>query len=280
MGARGLGRGELRAGTVGGDRRCDAAIYTAEGDYLEAGLSAASMIPGGKEVVTAGKLVRGAARLATGAHEAEEVVQAARLAKAAKVAEEAAAAEKAAKELRDAEEAAKLRKAEKEAEEAEGKAAEKENGGSSKGKGKLKCGDHGTYKDLKKRTAEGKFNRDHIPSKGALKARAEELFGRKLNAAEKAAIDNAGETIAIPRQAHIDDSPTHGQTVADAVLDSKDLAGSARRDVDAMLDRIDEYDADGGCRNLYEKAAKIILSKTNADFDKMLVNIIKGIVKR
>ena len=249
----------------------DAAIYTAEGNYLEASLSAASMIPGGKVVTTAGKLARGASRAIRGAHEAEEVVQAARLAKAA---EEAAKAEKAAKELRHAEEAAKLRKAEEEAR------AAKKSGGKSKGKGKLKCGDHGTYKELKKRTAEGKFDRDHIPSKGALKARAEELFGRKLNAAEKAAIDNAGETIAIPRQAHIDVSPTHGQSVADAVLDSKDLAGSARRDVDAMLNRIDEYDADGGCRNLYEKAAKVVLSKTNADFDKMLVNIIKGLVKK
>ena len=117
----------------------DAAIYTAEGNYLEAGLSAASMIPGGKEVVTAGKLVKGAVGLAKGAHEAEEVVQAARLAKAA---EEAAKAEKVAKELREAEEAAKLRKAEKEAEEAKKAEGGGKDGGYNRGKGKKGPCDH------------------------------------------------------------------------------------------------------------------------------------------
>lgn len=126
----------------------DAAIYTAEGNYLEAGLSAASMIPGGKEVVTAGKLVRGAARLATGAHEAEEVVQAARLAKAA---EETAKVEKAAKELREAEEAARLRKAEKEAEEAKAEGGGK-GGGYNKEKGKKGPCDH-----LKRGNGEGPY---------------------------------------------------------------------------------------------------------------------------
>ena len=36
----------------------DAAIYTAEGDYVEAGIAAASMIPGGKVVTTAGKVAK------------------------------------------------------------------------------------------------------------------------------------------------------------------------------------------------------------------------------
>ncbi|ARU21619.1 single-stranded DNA-binding protein [Ralstonia solanacearum] len=84
----------------------DAGIYAAEGDMVEAGLSAASMIPGGKVVTTAGKLAKGAANLAKGAHAAEEA------AKAAKVAKEA---EEAAKLAREAEEAAKLKKAEEEA---------------------------------------------------------------------------------------------------------------------------------------------------------------------
>lgn len=85
----------------------DAAIYTAEGDYVEAGVAAAGMIPGGKVVTTVGKVAKGAvglakgagtaARIAKGAHEAEEVAKAAN---AVKEAEEAA---KVAKEVREAE---------------------------------------------------------------------------------------------------------------------------------------------------------------------------------
>lgn len=93
----------------------DAAIYTAEGDYVEAGIAAASMIPGGKVVTTVGKVAKGAvgmakgagtaARIAKGAHEAEEVAKAAKEAQeAAKVAREAKAA-KEAREAREAEEA-------------------------------------------------------------------------------------------------------------------------------------------------------------------------------
>ena len=93
----------------------DAAIYTAEGDYVEAGIAAASMIPGGKVVTTVGKVAKGAvgmakgagtaARIAKGAHEAEEVAKAAKEAEeAAKVAREAKTA-KEAREAREAEEA-------------------------------------------------------------------------------------------------------------------------------------------------------------------------------
>ncbi len=42
----------------------DAAWYTAEGDYVNAGLAAASMIPGGKWVTTGGKLIYKGARVA------------------------------------------------------------------------------------------------------------------------------------------------------------------------------------------------------------------------
>ena len=91
----------------------DAAIYTAEGEFVEAGLAAASMIPGGKVVTTVGKVAKGAAgiakgtgtaaRVVKGAHEAEEVLKAARKAEeAARIAKEA----KAAKEAREAKEAA------------------------------------------------------------------------------------------------------------------------------------------------------------------------------
>jgi hypothetical protein len=85
----------------------DAAIYTAEGDYVEAGIAAVSMIPGGKVVTTVGRVAKGAvgmakgagtaAKIAKGAHEAEEV------AKAANAVKEAEDAAKVAKEAREAE---------------------------------------------------------------------------------------------------------------------------------------------------------------------------------
>ncbi|KAI1695674.1 DNase CdiA [Ditylenchus destructor] len=136
-----------------------------------------------------------------------------------------------------------------------------------KPKKKLKCGEYGKYGDLKKKTGDGKFDRDHIPSKAALKKRAAELLNRKLKPAEERAIDNAAAAIAIPRQAHIDISPPHGQSPLEAAKDAKDLAGSARRDVEAMLGKIDEYDADGGCKKAYQKAAGRILRMSNKDFD-------------
>ncbi|WP_112069072.1 polymorphic toxin type 15 domain-containing protein [Herbaspirillum rubrisubalbicans] len=85
----------------------DAAIYTAEGDYVEAGIAAASMIPGGKVVTTVGKVAKRAvgmakgagtaARIGKGAHEAEELAKAAKTAKeAARVAREAKVAKEAA----------------------------------------------------------------------------------------------------------------------------------------------------------------------------------------
>ena len=93
----------------------DAAIYTAEGDYVEAGIAAASMIPGGKVVTTVGKVAKGAvgmakgagtaARIAKGAHEAEEV------AKTAKAAEDATRAAKEAKTAKDADEAKRIEEA-------------------------------------------------------------------------------------------------------------------------------------------------------------------------
>jgi Domain of unknown function (DUF4150) len=82
----------------------DAAIYAAEGELVEAGLAAASMIPGGKLATTAGKAGKAGLKMLKGAEDAAKV------AKEAKAAEEAAKAAKLAKEAKEAEEAAKLAK--------------------------------------------------------------------------------------------------------------------------------------------------------------------------
>ena len=153
------------------------------------------------------------------------------------------------------------------------------NGGKSKAKKKLKCGEYGKYGDLKKKTGGGKFDRDHIPSKAALKERARSLNdGAELSPAQQKAIDNWGSSIAIPRQAHIDVSPTYGtKTVALAPQDAKDLAGAARRDVESMLKQIDEYDADGGCKKAYQKASAKIMRMDNKAFDEALSGILNNV---
>ncbi|MCY0916347.1 hypothetical protein [Massilia antarctica] len=95
----------------------DASIYAAEGNVLEAGIAAASMIPGGKLVTTAGKVVKGAVGIVreaktvtTAVKAAEETAKVAKIAedtvKAAKAAEEAAQAAKAVKVAQEAKAAA------------------------------------------------------------------------------------------------------------------------------------------------------------------------------
>ena len=244
----------------------NAAIYAAQGDYVNAAISgasaAANLIPGGGAVMKGGKLaVKGAqAAVKAGAKQtAKEIAEAAAKKKLAREAEEAAA-KKAAEEA-----AAKVNKGKK--------------GGKDKGKKKLKCGQYGKYGDLKKQSGDNKFDRDHIPSKAALKERAKSLLppGKKLTESQAKAIDKAGEAIAIPKQAHIDVSPTYGQTVTDAAKDATDLAGSARRDVEAMLKEIDKYDEDGKCKKAYQKAAAKIMRMSKEDFDKMLKEILKNV---
>ncbi len=239
----------------------NALIYVAEGDYVNAAISAAAMVPG-------------AGMAATGAKYGKKAVDAVQAGKVVKEAAEAAA-EKAAKEA--AEKAAK-EAAEAAAKTTARKAANKgQKGGKNKSKKKkLKCGEGGTYGDLKKKTGDGKFDRDHIPSKAALKEKAlEQNLGVELTPAQKRAIDAAGEAIAIPRQAHIDVSPTHGtKNIELSKKDAMDLADAAKRDVDEMLKKIDEYDEDGGCKKAYKKAAKKVLSMTNEDYSKMLQKIL------
>ncbi len=154
-------------------------------------------------------------------------------------------------------------------------------GGKVKAKKKMKCGEYGKYGDLKKKTGDGEFDRDHIPSKAALKARAAELKGDKLTPKEMKAIDNAADAVAIPRQAHIDISPTHGtKNIKLAPKDAEDLAGAARRDIEAMLKEIESYDKDGGCKKAYQKASRRVLRKSNADFDKWLGETLEGAAKK
>ena len=123
----------------------------------------------------------------------------------------------------------------------------------------MKCGEGARYDDLKKKTGDGKFDRDHIPAKSALKEKARQLNqGKELTPAQQKAIDDWGNAIAIPREAHQQVSPTYGGR-SNPIADAADLEGAAKRDVDAMLEKIDEYDADGGCKKHIKNQPKKFL---------------------
>ena len=268
----------------------DAGIYAAEGDMVDAGLSAASMIPGGKIVTTAGKLVKGAAGLAREAHAAEE---------AAKLAREAEEAAKAAKLEKESEEAAKLKKTEEEASHAKNAdeeatdAGKGEDGAKVKGKDELKCGDSGAYRDLLKQSGSNKFDRDHVPSKAALKQIADQileaegieltdkervmLFGSKTS---PGLIANEGEAIAIDKADHREASRTYGNRNSDERIaeDAKDAQAAAKKDTKAILEDATHWGEK--CREKYEKWAEQVVRKTHAEYvrniEKLISNVISG----
>ncbi|WP_418648819.1 hypothetical protein ACNQFN_11140 [Thauera butanivorans] len=221
----------------------NALIYLAEGDTVNAALSAAAMVPGLGMAATGakvGKRAVGAAVEGTGKAVGKETAQ--------------QASQRGAKKTQGS------------------------GGGKDRGKprGKLKCGQHGSYGDLKKQSGDGKFDRDHIPSKAALLERAKQLNdGEKLTPAQTKAITDWGDAISIPREAHQKYSPTFGGRNNPAA-DAKDLAAAAKRDVEKMLDHIGEYDADGGCKKAYKQASKKITNMTNADYARELEKLLKS----
>lgn len=99
--------------------------------------------------------------------------------------------------------------------------------------------------------------------------------GSDLTPSQKSAITNWGDSIAIPREAHQQVSPTYGGR-NNPSMDAGDLAGSAKRDVDAMLENIDKYDADGGCKKAYKNASKKITDMTNDDYSRELQEILNA----
>jgi hypothetical protein len=133
-------------------------------------------------------------------------------------------------------------------------------------------------KDLKKKTVFNKYDRDHVPSKAALVKYVEKYLlkeGNKLTKSQKNRIGEAGRTIAIPKQAHKDVSPTYTNrnTSTRIAEDSEDLATAAKRDIEAMEKEIDKYEP--GCKKLYQAAAKKILKMKNSDYDKMLRKVLQ-----
>jgi uncharacterized Zn-binding protein involved in type VI secretion len=128
---------------------------------------------------------------------------------------------------------------------------------------KMKCGEMNQYGEQKKVSGKGKRDRDHVPAKSALLAKAKALRGRSLKPCQKSAIINGALSIVIPKAVHQRYSETYGQSLADAETDAKDLQGSAKRDLKAIEDsgKLDE-----ACAEAYKKAAKEIKKITNRQY--------------
>ena len=253
----------------------NAAIYAAEGDYVNAAISgasaAANLVPGGGIAAKAGKVaIKGALKGGerVGIRQAEKLL-----------------AERIAKEKLEKEAAeAAAKKAEKEA-----AAAKAESGGGSKNKDtqvkkkvkpKPKCGQKGPYKDRSKHDNEG-MNWDHIPSQKALLERAAEIKGAPLTKAEKTAIVDNAPTIATPTELHRDHSESFGgrqhqkiDGVRRPTRDAQDLQRAAKENTEKILQEIDKYDP--GCKGKYREAAEEITKMTHDQWTKWLKQAMKS----
>ena len=240
----------------------NALIYLAEGDKVNAAISAAAMVPG-------------AGMAATGAKLGKKAVGAAAEGAAKKAGREAteAAAKKAEREAAE--------KAEKEL--AERKAKSNDGGKDKKTKKKMKCGDFGKYGDLKKKTGEGQFDRDHVPSKAALKQRAKELAsqrGEKLTSDQAKAIENLADAISIPKSTHKKSSRTYGgrNTSERVNSDAADLNAALENDLDEILKDLEKTDPE--CAKKYKKIAEKLKQRpinNKNHFDDFLTQILDDI---
>jgi hypothetical protein len=261
----------------------NAGIYAVEGDYVNAGISAVAAIPVVGDAALAGKYAVKGGELAVKEGEKLAAKETEKLAaQALKEAEEKAAKEAA-------------EKAEKEAAEQAEKdtAKEGEDGAKSKGKDDLKCGDSGAYRDLLKQSGGNKFDRDHIPSKAALKQSARDIIdemGIELTPAQSKAlfgtkstpglIANEGQASAIDKLDHSGVSRSYGNrnTEAQIAEDANDLQQAAGKDTKAILDDATRWGEK--CREKYEKWASEIVKKTNEEYRSALIKLIKQVISK
>ncbi len=246
-------------------------------------------LPAAAELIGAGVLALRAAMIANRARMAYQAAQAVRAAnQAAQLARAAQAAADAAQAGAQADAKAKTGD--------QDKAASKADTTTVVGKKKLDCGEDGSYGDLKKKTGDNKFDRDHIPSKAALQKAADDLIARSGIVVDRAArailfgdngtISKAGQTIVTPKSDHQMHSRTNGsdrntpQQISD---DAKDLQKAAEKDTKAMEDAIedeenDNKEMDPECLEKYKKAAEKIRQKTHAEYLEDLKKLIKDAI--
>jgi hypothetical protein len=136
----------------------------------------------------------------------------------------------------------------------------------------LKCGECNSYSQLQKKKAKPKFERDHIPSKAALREAAVNRYKpKKLKKTQlkcvAGKVEARGITVAIPKGCHRGFSPTCGSrnTKARLANDAKNpphppggLDAARERDLKAMPSHLSP-----ACKKEYAKAAKKIRAHDN-----------------
>ncbi|MBK8252479.1 MAG: hypothetical protein IPK82_07400 [Polyangiaceae bacterium] len=259
----------------------NAGISALRGDYVGAGLSLASAIPFAGWFGTGAKFARRGIGLADEA--AAVAKRAEEAAAAAKRAEEAAAAAKRAEEAAAA--AKRTEEASAAAKQSDAGAKQADEAGANnaqvKRAKKLKCGDNGSYDDLKKSSGDNQFDRDHVPSKASLIERAKQLAAQKgipFTKEMAADITNLADAIAIPKSAHQKVSDTYGQRGKPLIApDAADLRKAAVRDLNKMLGEL--RNTDPRCFEKYKKFAKKLTKAfiDNKDhYDEFLREVIGG----
>jgi len=135
----------------------------------------------------------------------------------------------------------------------------------------LDCGEVGSYAELKKKKAAPKYERDHVPSKAALRDAAYNRAKPPLNGDQKKCVakkvEKLGITVAIPKAAHRNFSPTCGSknTVAQIIQDAatpESMKQAVDRDVEAMQKHLDGPPKDD-CADAYREAAEKVKEHDN-----------------
>ncbi|SFC29990.1 hypothetical protein [Collimonas sp. OK412] len=165
------------------------------------------------------------------------------------------------------------------------------------GTGKLDCGDNGSYEDLLKKSGDNKFDRDHVPSKAALKEAAQKIIDETPGLAEKLTdagrkalfgsgsdpglIAKQGQAIAIPKKDHQQHSDTYGRRNNPEKIDtdSDELQEAAKKDTKTIEDA-EGKEMDDECLKKYQKAAEQIRKKTHAEYIKDLTKLIKDVIAK
>lgn len=138
----------------------------------------------------------------------------------------------------------------------------------------LDCGETGSYSKLKEKRAAPDFERDHVPSKAALRDAAYNraaAAGISLNPTQMKCIANRvedrGITVAIPKASHRNFSPTCGSNntparIAGDAATPDSMKAAVDRDTAAMQAHLDGPPKDP-CADAYREAAKKVKAHDN-----------------
>lgn len=130
----------------------------------------------------------------------------------------------------------------------------------------MKCGELNQYGEQQKVSGGGKSDRDHVPAKSSLLARAEQINEGPLDTCQKNAIVKGALAIVIPKAVHQRFSETYGGRVTPE-KDAKNLQKAAKDNLKAIQD---SGQLDEACAEAYKKAAEKIEKITNEQYDSWL----------